>query len=156
METVLSAAGRSFLRAFVAAILVLAPGVLSAPNLNRATALGIAAVIASIAAGLKTLQVFVPQISFVPYLAKPFGDWADSFTRAFVAAFLTSIIGILNMPNLSTWHSLVVGAVTGALAAGIRAVQGFLTPGDSPSPTSGIHVSPHTTTAVAPHVTKAV
>jgi hypothetical protein len=142
MQDLLSEAGRSFLRAFAASIIVLAPGILAAPNLNRGLALGIAAVMASIAAGLKAIQVFVPRLSLVGYLPAPFGAWADSFLRAFLAAFITSIIGILNMPDLSTAKSLVVGALVGAFAAGLRALQGVLTSGEEPLPKAGFKIAP--------------
>lgn len=142
MHTLLSNAARSFGRAWVSALIVLAPGVLAAPNLNRGVALGIAAVAASIAAGVKALQVFVPQLTFASLIAQPYAAWLDSFTRAFIGAFLTSLIGILNMPDLSTWHSLVVGAVVGAVAAGLRALEGLLTPGESPRPQTGLNTPP--------------
>jgi hypothetical protein len=138
MRALLSNAGRSFLRAFLGSFVVLAPGILAAPNLNRAVALGIAAVMASIAAGLRTLQHLVPQLSVGRYiLSPPFDAWIDSFVRAFLAAFITSIIGILNMPDLSGAKSLVVGAVIGAITAGLRALEGILTRGEDPLPSTG-------------------
>lgn len=142
MHTLFSNVGRSFFRAWVAAILILAPGVLYAPNLNRAVALGIAAVVASIAAGAKAIQVFVPQLTFASLLGQPYAAWLDSFTRAFLGAFITSLIGILNMPDLSTWKSLAVAATVGALAAGLRAIEGVLTPGETPRPQSGLKTPP--------------
>lgn len=138
MHALLSAAGRSFLRAFVASIIVLGPGILAAPNLDGAVTLGIAAVVASIAAGLKAIQVFLPQVSFVPYVKAPFGDWLDSFARAFLAAFVTALIGILAMPDFGAWKSAAIAALTGAIAAGIRAVQGLFTPGEKPASAVGL------------------
>ena len=149
MQKLLSDAGRSFLRAFAGSLIVLAPGILAAPNLNRAVAIGIAAVIASIAAGLKTLQAYVPRLSFVPYLPAPAGALADSFSRAFIAAFLTSVIGIFEMPNLSTAKSLVVAALVGAITAGIRGLQGALTTGEAPFGNVGIQPAPAATPAAA-------
>lgn len=145
MLTLLSEAGRSFLRAFAGSLVILLPGVLAAPNLNGTIALGIAALIASIAAGLKTVQVFVPKLSFkslLPARIKQWGNYVDSFARAFVAAFLVSVLGWLAMPNLSVSKSLVVGILVGAVAAGVRAVQGLLTPGDVPQPSAGITTPP--------------
>jgi hypothetical protein len=137
MRGVLSAAGRSFLRAFVASVVLLAPGVLAAPDLNQTKVLGVAALIASLAAGFKALQVFVPQLAF----GGKYGELANSFVRAFLGAFLTSIIGILDAPDLSTLKSVAFAALVGALTAGIRAVQGFFTVGDYPAPQKGFVVA---------------
>jgi hypothetical protein len=145
MQSLLSEAGRSFLRAFAASIIVLAPGILAAPNLNRAVAIGIAAVMASIAAGLKAIQVFIPRLSLVAYLPArplPLGAWADSFLRAFLAAFVTSLIGILNMPDLSGGKAAVVGALVGAFAAGFRGIQSALTRGELPFAAAGFTIPP--------------
>jgi hypothetical protein len=43
-------------QAFLAAVLVLAPGILQAPNLETAKSLGIAAVVAGVAAALSALK----------------------------------------------------------------------------------------------------
>lgn len=43
-------------QAFVAAVLVLAPGILNAPNLETAKSLGIAAIVAGVAAALSALK----------------------------------------------------------------------------------------------------
>lgn len=138
--TVLQAAGLAFLRAFGAAILILAPGVLSAPNLNNAFDLGVAALFASLAAGFKAIQIFVPQLSFKNYIKIPYGAWVDSFVQAGLGAFIISITGWLSAPDLSTWKSFVVGALVGAVTAGIRALQGLLTPGESPYKATGFKV----------------
>jgi len=130
MRGVLSAAGRSFLRAFVASVLVFAPGILAAPNLNEAYALGVAALVASFSAGLKALQVFVPALT-IP--AGAYTELVNSFVRAALAAFFTSLVGVLDAPNLDFGKAVVVGLVTGALTAGIRAIQGVFTPGDEPA-----------------------
>ena len=143
MLRLLSEMGRSFLRAFVGSLIVLLPGMLAAPNLTGAVALGIAALIASLAAGLKAVQVFVPQLSFRSILKgklAPYYTWVDSFARAFVAALITSVLGLLAMPTESWSKALLIAALTGAVTAGIRAVQGFLTPGDVPVPASGVTV----------------
>ena len=46
----------TFVMAFVAAVLALAPGVLAAPNLKEAKALAVSAVVAGIAAGLSAIK----------------------------------------------------------------------------------------------------
>lgn len=141
MLTLLSEAGRSFLRAFVGSVIILAPGVLAAPNFNGAMALGLAALMAAVVAGLKAIQVFVPQLSFksIPQLGLYY-VYVDSFVRAFLGAFITAWIGILQMPDLSFTHSLIVGAIVAAVTAGVRALQGILTVGDAPLPSKGLKV----------------
>lgn len=133
MRGVLSAAGRSFLRAFVASAVLLFPGVLAAPDLNQSKALGVSALIASIAAGIKALQVFVPQLQF----PGPYGEYISSFVRAFLGAFIVSVLGILDAPDLHTLKAAAFAALTGALAAGVRALQGYFTAGDVPAPQAG-------------------
>lgn len=143
MTSLLSEAGRSFLRAFAASLIILLPGVLAAPNFNGAVALGLSALIASLAAGLKVIQAFIPKLTFASLLPAAYvwlGAWIDAFVRAFLGAFIVSILGILAMPDLSGWKSLVVGALVGALAAGFRALQGLLTPGEYPSKAAGLHL----------------
>lgn len=141
MRNLLEKAGLSFLRAFGASILVLATGVSTAPNLNQAYALGVAALIASIAAGIKAVQVFAPQLSFVgllPDSVAPYASWVDSFVRAFVGAFLVAVLGVLNAPDLQTAKALLVAAIVGAVTAGIRALQGLLTQGETPFVEKGL------------------
>lgn len=133
---ILSSAGRSFLRAFVGALIPLSIGILAAPNLDQAYALGVAALIASFTAGINTLQEFVPQVTFGA-LFGPYGKIADSFTRAFLGSLIVLLPGVLNAPDLSTAKGLGTAAIIGAFTAGIRAIQGFLTKGDVPSPASG-------------------
>lgn len=138
MRGLLSAAGRSFLRAFVASVLVLAPGVLAAPNLDQSKALGVAALIASISAALKAIQVFIPQLSL------PFGAYseiANSFARAFIAAFVVAFVGVLDAPELDFSKAAITAVIVGALTAAIRAVQGAFTPGDFPAPQQGFAVA---------------
>jgi hypothetical protein len=133
---ILSAAGRSFLRAFLGSLLVLAPGVGDAPNLNRAYALGVSALIASVTAGINTLQEFVPQITWGQLLGE-YGKIADSFTRVFLGTLIATLPPILNAPDLSAARALGTAALIGAITAGLRAVQGFFTKGDVPNPQQG-------------------
>jgi hypothetical protein len=135
-KTVLSNAGRSFLRAFGASVLVLSTGVLAAPNLNQAYALGVAALVASVVAGLGALQSFVPQLT----TGKIFGAYGlivDSAIRAFIGAVIIFLPGVLNAPDLSTAKGLATAGIVGAVTAALRAVQGLLTKGDVPSPQTG-------------------
>lgn len=148
MLRLVSEAGRSFLRAFAGSLIVLAPGILAAPDLNGSVALGIAALIASVAAGLKAIQVFVPQLSFKSVLEGtklgPYYAIVDSFVRAFVAALIVSVLGILAMPEQQWSKALVVAALVGAFTAGFRTLQGVFTPGEHPAPGSGVTVPAET------------
>lgn len=137
MTNLLEKAGASFLRAFGAALLVLAPGILSAPDLNGAKALAVAALFAAFAAGFKALQVFIPALTFAQFIPQPFAAWVDSFARAFLGAFIVSIIGFFVAPDLATWKAVLTAALVGALAAAFRAVQGTVTKGETPAPSSG-------------------
>jgi hypothetical protein len=138
VTALLSAAGRAFLRAFLASILVLSVGVFAAPDLNRMRLLGVAALLGSLVAGIRAVQAYRPKFSLVAYLGHPFGDWADSFLHAFVAALLTMTIGILGAPDLHTARAFAVAGILGAFNAGVRALQGFLTANEHPSPGIGV------------------
>jgi hypothetical protein len=48
---------------------------------------------------------------------------ALSFVRAFVATLVVGLAGLAAVPDLSAAKALVVAAVVGAFAAGLRAVQ---------------------------------
>lgn len=138
MRKFLSDAGLAMLKAFWASLLVLAPGIWLAPNLDRAIALGIAALCAASASGLAALQVVFPAFSVRNYVPDPWGPMIDSFLHAAVPAFITAITGWLAMPDLSLWRSVVTAAMSGAFAAGFRAIQGWGTVGERPAPQTGI------------------
>jgi hypothetical protein len=138
MKNLLEKAGASFLRAFGASIITYAPGILAAPDLNGATVLATAALASSLTAGLKAIQVLVPQFTFGKLLGTVPGAYADSFARAFLGTFLTLAPGIYAAPNLDNAKAAAVAAVVGALAAGARAVQSLFTKGESIAPGFGI------------------
>lgn len=138
MKKLLYSAGTSFMRAFGVGVLTYSVGILAAPNLSVARALSIAALAASLAAGLRAFQVFVPSISFAAFVKQPIAAWADAFTRAFLAFGLTGITGWLATPDLATWRTVGLATLTGALTAGIRAIQGLATPGETPAPAAGV------------------
>jgi hypothetical protein len=52
---------------------------------------------------------------------------------------LTSVIAILNAPDLSTSKAAITAALVGALAAAFRALEGLGTKGESPAPTKGLN-----------------
>lgn len=138
MQKLLFAALTAFGRAFGVTFLLAVTGIMAAPNVSAATALSIAALLASIVAGLRAIQVFIPQISFGTFLPQPYAAWLDTFVRAFLAALVVALQGLLAMPELPTDRSVWFALITGALATGVRAIQGLLTPGEAPSPGTGI------------------
>lgn len=137
MLHLLSEAGRSFLRAFIGALLIFIPGVLAAPDLNAMVGLATAAMIASVAAGLKAVQVFVPQLSFASVMDSQYYVLLDSFARAFLATFLVMVVDLLSQPNPDLQRSAIIGVLVAAVTAGVRALQGFLSQGERPAPQSG-------------------
>lgn len=137
-RALLSSAGRAYLKAFGAALLIYAPGVLAAPNLNQQIAVGVAALMASVAAGVTAIQVFVPQLSIATYLPGLLGEVLDAFLQGFVGSFLITLTGWLHSPDLSTWRSAAAAALTGAATAGLRAIQGKLS-GEPAAPPKVAH-----------------
>jgi hypothetical protein len=100
--------------------------------------LGVAALASAIAAGLKAVQAFVPQLSFAGLVRQPIAAWLDAFVRAFIGAFLVFVIGMLSAPELVWDKAAVIAALVGALSAGFRALEGLLTSGESPRPDRGL------------------
>lgn len=142
MHTLLSNAGRAFLRVFVAALIVYAYGVLAAPTLHDALMVGFAALLGAVAAGIRALQTYVPQLTVARYIGAPYGDILDSFLQGLLGALVVSIPNALGAPDLHTARMLFVAAIIGALTAGLRAVQGFLTKGQRPAPAAGLAEPP--------------
>lgn len=138
MQKLLFAASTSFLRAFGVTFISFAVGILGATNRSAAVALSIAALAASIAAGLRTLQVTIaliggPDLSFSRLIPQPFAAYIDSFVRTFIASFVVAVTGWLAAPNWGAWHAALLGALTGAAVAAVRALQGLITPQESPT-----------------------
>lgn len=143
MLHLLSEIGRAFLKAFGASAIILLPGILAAPNLTGSYALGVAALIASVVAGLGAIQVFIPQLSFKSLFPTAYQSWAlwvDTFVRAFLGSLIVLLISFLNAPDLSFSRAAVTGLLVAALSAGFHALQGLLTPGDQPQPQTGLRV----------------
>lgn len=138
MNKLLFAAMTAFGRAFLVTFLLAATGILNAPNQEAAVALSWAALVASIVAALRAIQVFVPQISFASLFPQPVAAWVDAFTIAFLGSLLTLLTGWLSAPDWSTWKSALMAVVVGALTAGVRALQGLATQGDAPAPSTGL------------------
>lgn len=131
------AVGTSFLRAFGVTFLFAVTGILTAPNQQAALALSWAALDAAVVSGLRALQ-FLPVIRALTWASvirsKVAAALADSFTRAFLGAFVTAFTGWLAAPDWGAWHSAILAIILGAFTAGARALQGAVTPGESPSP----------------------
>jgi hypothetical protein len=144
MRSLLSATGRAFLRVFVGALVVFAPGVLAAPDLQAMRSLGLAALLASTAAGIRAVQVFVPQLSVRHWIVDPYGEWADSYLHGFLSSLLITLPGALEAPDLAAVRALLTAAIVGAAAAGARALQGTLTVGERPAPRLGLKDPPGT------------
>jgi len=142
MNVLISNMGRAFIKAFGSSLIVVLIGLSSQPDLNGTIGIGIAGLMASIAAGLTAITSYVPQLSFEHYFGHTHGAIVDSFIRAFLASGIVAATGWLAEPNLSTWHAAVVGILVGAINAGFRGVQGFLTPGESPAPAKGLAPPP--------------
>jgi hypothetical protein len=139
MQKLLFAVGTAFLRAFAASFLALSTGIFNAPNADAALALSIAALCASLAAGIRAIQVFIPQLTFAHWVSNTtVGAWIDSFVRAFIASLATFAAGWLAAPDWSTAKSAWYAAVLGAMTAGLRVLQGLATPGEQPAPNSGL------------------
>lgn len=134
----LDSAGKTFLRTFAAALVVYSAGVLAAPNLNRLAALGVAALLAAISAGVKAVVVYIPEVSFVHWVGVGYGRFLDAFAHGALASLAVTLIGILGAPDLSTAHSLAVAGIVGAVNAGFRAIQAMITPGETPIPVFGL------------------
>lgn len=137
MTALLERAGAEFLRAFGLAFLFLVTGIINAPNLDAAIALSIAAFAAALAAGLRALQVFIPQLSWGAVFGQPWAAWFDAATRAFLAVFVVFWADWLQAPDWANWKAAALAAVLAAGSAGIRALQGLFTFGESPSPSFG-------------------
>ncbi len=136
-KEVLSSAGRAALIAFGSSVLALSTGVLSAPNFDGALVLAVSALFAGVAAAVKAIQEYVPQLSWGSLLPQPWAAWADAFTQAALGAFLVSLVGFLSAPDLATWKAAATAAIVGALNAGFRALQGAVTKGEAPFTNAG-------------------
>lgn len=142
MNTWLSAVGRSFLRAFAASLIVLAPGILAAPTVRGAELLAIAGLGASIAAGIRAIQAYIPALTIAKYLG-PLGVYVDSFLRAALGSLCITLPGVFMASSLDTGKALATAAIIGAFTAGFRALQGVLTTGESPAPQHGLLDPPY-------------
>lgn len=131
MQRLLELMGRTALKVFLSSLVVYAAGWAYVPNLNGLIAVGGAAIVAALAMALKAIQVYIPQLTFEQYVGELYGKLLDAFVHGFLGAFVTAVIGILSLPDMSTWKSALFGAVVGALNTGLKALEIALTPDQS-------------------------
>jgi hypothetical protein len=143
MKVWLEAAGRGAVLAFGAMYVTYLAGILEAPTQRDALGLALAALGASVVAGLSVVKQALPAFSWGSVLGRWLSPaWVgrvDIFTMTAVGTLIASTTDIIQQsPDLSTWPALFTAALTGALAAGFRTVVGAGTKGESPAPGSGI------------------
>lgn len=59
LKDLISRAAWTAFQAFAGSVIVLLPGILSAPNLNNAKALAVSAIVAGISAGISALKTYI-------------------------------------------------------------------------------------------------
>ena len=132
-KEVLSSAGRELLVVGATAAAVFLPGLLQAPNLDAAYAIGIAALVAAGAAVLKALQAMVPAFSWSSVgVPQPVAAYLDIATRVVISSLFVIGFNVLNAPTLHDAKLAFTAGILGIAAAVGRALQGALTPGEAP------------------------
>ncbi len=147
MKDILAGAGRRFLHAVAAALIVFVLGLLAAPDLiaDNVRLYGVAFLVAIGAAFLKFVSEVFPFFRVANYVSdkyKVYAAWLDAFLQAAVAAFVVTAPGIFNAPDLKTAGALAVAALIGALTAGVRAIEGLLTPEERPRTVAALTLRP--------------
>lgn len=147
MKEKLAAAGRRFLQTAGAALIVFVLGLLSAPDLvlDNLYLYGVAFLVAIGAAALKFIAEVFPFVSvakYVPDKYRVYASWLDAFLQAGVSAFVVVAPGIFDAPDLKTAGALAVAALLGALTAGVRAIEGLLTPEERPATVAALKLQP--------------
>lgn len=146
MRVILSAMGRTFLRAGIPAFFVLASGFWAAPNLAQARSIAAAASIAFVLAGARAIRVFVPQLA--TGLAKALGIPAaygevvvQSFT-VMLFGFIALVEGVLSAPDLQAARAAGLAAILTAAEALFHVVEKWLTPESQPAVGDGVPTPP--------------
>lgn len=158
MTELLGAAGRAFLKDFLGTLVVLGAGLWAAPNFDSALLIAVAAIVGSVRAGLKSVTVFVPQLTFEHLLAGRYGFLAryayvlDAAVQAAIAALLALGVGFADWfltgdPTLEGAKLLFTTGMIAVASAVWTVIQGALTPGTSPARARGFTPPPK---AVAP------
>lgn len=147
MKEKLAAAGRRFLHTAGAAFIVFILGLLAAPDLvlDNLYVYGVVFLVAIGGAALKFIAEVFPFVSvaqYVPEKYRVYAGWLDAFLQAGVSAFIVVAPGIFDAPDLKTAGALAVAAVLGALTAGVRAIEGLLTPAERPDTVAALKLQP--------------
>ena len=147
MKDLLAAAGRRFLHTAAAALIVFILGLLAAPDLvgDNLRIYGLAFLIAIGAAALKFLSEIAPFLTVanhVPVKYQVYAAWLDAFIQAFIASFVVNAPGVFNAPDFKTAGALAVGVLIGALTAGVRAIEGLLTPSERSRTVAALKLKP--------------
>lgn len=147
MKEILAGAGRRFLHAVAAALIVFVLGLLAAPDLiaDNVRLYGVAFLVAIGAAFLKFVSDVFPFFRVSNYVSdkyKVYAAWMDAFLQAAVAAFVVAAPGVFDAPDLKTAGAIAVAALIGALTAGVRAIEGLLTPEERPATVAALKLKP--------------
>lgn len=147
MKEKLAAAGRRFLHTAGAALIVFILGLLSAPDLvlDNLYLYGVAFLVAIGAAALKFVAEVAPFLSIANHVDgkyRVYASWVDAFLQAAISAFVVTAPGIFDAPDLKTAGALAVAALIGALTAGVRAIEGLLTPDERPATVAALKLQP--------------
>lgn len=148
MKDVLTPAARRLLQVALTAGFVFTTGFIALLNtpdfsLDNVKDLGVVFLVAVAAAVINFVAQVFPFFSFATLgIPQPYAAWLDAFAQAFVGSLVVTLPGALDAPDLSTGLALAVSALIGALTAGVRALEGVLTPGESPSPGFGVRKDP--------------
>lgn len=145
MTAKLGAIARRFMAVFVVSFIPLVSVALNTidadvPDYAAFYAAALAAGFASLAAGLKALQEFVPlfNIGALLGLGVVAAAYVNAFAQGFLSALIIGLSGWFERADFSTWHAALIGIVVGALTVGWRAVEGLLTKGQKPRPDVGV------------------
>lgn len=138
MRTVFSAMGRTFIRVFIATVVIYLYGIAFAPDLKTALSLAAAAILAATASALRAVTTYFPRLTVAHWFGEEYGKYADAFLHAFAAAVIANWLDILKTPHFHGWRDVLVAVVVGVGGAAVRALQGLLTPGETPLPKVGL------------------
>ena len=147
MKEILAGAGRRFLHAVAAALIVFVLGLLAAPDLiaDNVRLYGVAFLVAIGAAFLKFVTEILPFLSvakYVPDKYRVYAAWLDAFLQAGISAFVVAAPGVFDAPDLKTAGAIAVAALIGALTAGVRAIEGLLTKAERPATVAALKLQP--------------
>jgi FtsH-binding integral membrane protein len=142
VKPALSEGGRELLKVLAVGLLALGLSWTAQPSFHGSVLIGVAGLVAILAAALKLVAAYLPRLSLKKYLREPWGAIADAFVHAGLATFIASVTGWLALHDLSTWKSVLAGAIIGGLNAGLTAVEHAFTPGLQPTAPIGAGIPP--------------